>query len=85
MAGTPCIKRLRKEISALAKAEDDPEIRLTPNDVDIKKWTATIRGPPDSPFEGRFFSLGIDVGADYPLSPPKITFNCKVWGIAPRQ
>ena len=74
-----CLKRLRREISALKKADDDPEILLTPKEDNIKVWTAFIAGPPESPYHGRFFSMLIEVGGDYPQSPPTITFVTKVF------
>jgi peroxin-4 len=73
------MKRLKREISALAKAaEEDPEIGLHPSEENIKEWTAYISGPPDSPYEGRIFEMRISVGADYPLAPPTIVFVTKV-------
>ena len=30
---TPCLKRLKREISAIRKAEEDPEIGLIPSEV----------------------------------------------------
>ena len=72
------MKRLRREISALAKAaEEDPEIGLHPSEDNIKEWAAFIKGPPDSPYEERFFEMRITVGADYPLAPPTIVFVTK--------
>lgn len=43
----------------------------------IRRWTAFIKGPPDTPYHGYKFELRIDVGEDYPLSPPVIYFVTK--------
>ncbi len=34
-------------------------------------------GPPSSPFEGHDFLLRLDIGAEYPLTPPSIRFITK--------
>ena len=48
-------KRLRKEIKEIRKeslqAKGDPDIVLHPDEDNIHKWTAYIRGPRDTPFE----------------------------------
>ena len=74
---TPSMKRLRREISSLAKAAPDPEIGLYPFEDNIKEWKAYISGPPDSPYERRVFEMRISVGGDYPLAPPSIVFVTK--------
>ena len=79
MANSPCVKRLKREISAIKKAaSEDPEISLVPQEDNIRAWTAYIAGPPETPYEGRHFELRIDVGSDYPLAPPSIVFVTKV-------
>mmetsp|Transcript_41073 Transcript_41073/g.52971 ORF Transcript_41073/g.52971 Transcript_41073/m.52971 type:complete len:160 (-) Transcript_41073:157-636(-) len=74
------LKRLKREISTINKAEvQDPEIFLLPSENNIREWTASIKGPPDSPYENRFFSMKISIGSEYPLSPPTIIFISKVF------
>lgn len=50
-----------------------------PLEDDITKWEAIILGPPDSPYEGGKFRLGIELPEKYPFSPPKIWFRTRVW------
>ena len=69
-------KRLRKELESLKKNED-PLIKLNVKEDNIKEWTAIIRGPEDSPYEGFSFMLGINVSSDYPLTPPGMKFITK--------
>lgn len=76
-------KRLRKELQNLeqnkksAKAQnehDDIILRPTNLSKSILHWTALLRGPPDTPYEDGVFHISIKCNADYPLSPPTITF-----------
>jgi ubiquitin-conjugating enzyme E2 G1 len=38
-----------------------------------------IVGPPDTLYEGGFFSAKIDFPPDFPNSPPTMTFKTKIW------
>ena len=73
-----CIKRLRKELQNLDKSPNE-FITLKANAENILEWTATICAPPDSVYEGYMFQLSIQVGMDYPLVPPKMTFLSKIF------
>jgi len=77
-------KRLRKELQCLEKAatngDSDVDIFLRPTSPSsLLHWTALIKGPIDTPYEGGVFKLSIRCGSDYPLSPPTITFDTKVF------
>ena len=72
-------KRLRKELQNLERSKPDPDIYLIPDSENILKWTALLRGPSETPYEGGIFQLAIDCGRDYPLAPPSITFATKVF------
>ena len=72
-------KRLRKELQNLERNKADPDIFLIPDSENILKWTALLRGPPDTPYEGGVFQLNIDCGSDYPLAPPSVQFATKVF------
>ena len=71
-------KRLRKEMLDLKKSRD-PHIWLKHQPETFKQWTAVIRGPEGSPFEGGNFVLLISVGDTYPMTPPNITFVTKIF------
>mmetsp|Transcript_5876 Transcript_5876/g.8642 ORF Transcript_5876/g.8642 Transcript_5876/m.8642 type:complete len:186 (+) Transcript_5876:57-614(+) len=82
------VKRLRKELLLLERASkskvksapEHDDIYLRPTSPEsILRWTALIRGPPDTPYEGGIFQLNIKVGGDYPLAPPTITFETKIF------
>ena len=77
-------KRLRNELQSLEKAakngDSDTDIFLRPTSPSsLLQWTALIKGPCDTPYEGGVFKLSINCGSDYPLSPPTITFDTKVF------
>ena len=73
-------KRLRKELQNLQRTkEPDRDIYLIPDSENILQWTALLRGPSDTPYEGGIFQLHIDCGTHYPLAPPTIKFVTKVF------
>ena len=77
-------KRLRKELQSLEKAvrngDSDTDIYLRPtSSSSLLHWTALIKGPIDTPYEGGVFRLSIRCGTDYPLAPPTIVFETKVF------
>ncbi|QEU62780.1 Ubc7 [Kluyveromyces lactis] len=68
-------KRLLKELEKLTK--DSPEgILASPiDDSNLFQWDCLIMGPPDSCYEGGVFNARLDFPKDYPLNPPKLTFQ----------
>lgn len=72
-------KRLLKEIKALSRDESSDVILLRENEDDLLHWKAWILGPPDSPFEGAYFQLSIEVPVSYPLHPPTVKFVTHVF------
>ncbi|PAV68326.1 hypothetical protein WR25_12965 [Diploscapter pachys] len=39
----------------------------------------TIKGPPETPYEGGTFDLEIKIPETYPFTPPKVKFITKIW------
>ena len=78
-------KRLWKELQSLEKSArngdtSDSDIYLRPaSSSSLLDWSALVKGPIDSPYEGGVFRLSIRCGTDYPLSPPTITFETKIF------
>lgn len=81
-------KRLRKELQTLERTKaattgqhENDEIFLRPSNPSqsILHWTALLRGPRDTPYEGGIFHISIQCSSDYPLSPPKLTFITKIF------
>ncbi|KAG5045322.1 hypothetical protein JHK86_014728 [Glycine max] len=57
----------------------DPDIQLVCDDSNIFKWTALIKGPSETPFEGGVFQLAFSVPEQYPLQPPQVRFLTKIF------
>ncbi|KAI5481563.1 ubiquitin-conjugating enzyme e2-16kda [Pseudohyphozyma bogoriensis] len=78
LAGTSA-KRLAREINDLKKGELPQGCVCQPGDENMWEWTASIEGPPGSPYEGGVFHLAISLPADYPFRPPRVAFNTRVY------
>ncbi|GMR41395.1 hypothetical protein PMAYCL1PPCAC_11590 [Pristionchus mayeri] len=70
-------RECREVISA--KDKDNSGIAVELIDEKLTKLRGTIRGPPDSPYEGGIFTLDIDIPSNYPFSPPKVKFATRIW------
>lgn len=38
-----------------------------------------MRGPEDTPYVGGMYEIRVEVGANYPFQPPKVTFKTKIY------
>ena len=76
----PGNNRLLKEYREARSAKPDPEISLDLTDeTDIFQWTALLKGPQGTPYEGGTFELSLKCTSSYPLAPPKATFVTPVF------
>ncbi|TXG62028.1 hypothetical protein EZV62_013391 [Acer yangbiense] len=72
--------RLFKEYKEVQREKTaDPDIQLVCDDSNIFKWTALIKGPSETPFEGGVFQLAFAVPEQYPLQPPQVRFLTKIF------
>ncbi|XP_046840075.1 ubiquitin-conjugating enzyme E2 N-like [Xenia sp. Carnegie-2017] len=75
-AGLP--RRIIKETQRLI-AEPVPGIKATPHEENARYFDVLVDGPKESPFENGCFKLELFLPEEYPMSPPKVRFNTKIY------
>ena len=72
------VLRLKKELWSLKK--DIPEnMHAQPLKNNLFRWTATLKGPDDTPYAGGVFKLSLHFPVDYPYRPPYVKFETPVY------
>lgn len=49
------------------------------SESDVHTWTATLTGPPSTPYAGGHFTLSIALPSDYPFKAPLVTFATRIY------
>ena len=49
------------------------------DDSNVLQWQVTIMGPPDTLYEGGFFTATMTFPRDYPNKPPDVKFKSEIW------
>jgi ubiquitin-conjugating enzyme E2 C len=55
------------------------DVSAFPEGDNVFSWLGSVRGSAGSPYEGMTFKLRLVFPADYPFSPPKVTFVTPCW------
>ena len=74
------LKRLQRELQEMTNAPPEG-ISAGPRGDDIKRWDATIAGPPGSPYEGGLFKLTVTFPDEYPFKPPAVRFTTPIFHV----
>lgn len=69
----PAIKRIHADVRELRKDPSD-QYHAAPLESNLFEWHFTIRGPPDTEFEGGVYHGRIILPPEYPFRPPDIMF-----------
>jgi ubiquitin-conjugating enzyme E2 D/E len=72
------VRRVQKEVNDLSTAPP-VNFSVTQDAHDIFHWTGTIIGPQDTPYESGSFSVDIRLPSNYPIHPPSVIFNTKIY------
>lgn len=71
-------KRLESELTNIRRnPPENCSAQPTPND--FLKWTATISGPANTPYQNGLFKLQMTFPPNYPIQPPSINFTTKIY------
>lgn len=66
--------RLTRELAKLQSESDKLDGIQIDKPEDIRKWTARIKGPIDTPYEEGIFEMILSFDDDYPVKPPSVKF-----------
>lgn len=75
---TNVTNRLQTELLDLMTTPT-PHITAFPNDENMLAWTATLTGPPDTPYQSLVFKLSMEFATTYPMTPPTVTFKTPIY------
>ncbi len=66
-------QRIQREFREVVKSEEVAKsgVELTLVKEDLTELSGTIKGPPDTPYEGGTFKVEIKIPETYPFNPPK--------------
>lgn len=71
--------RLFKELKDVSRSKDETGIELFPDESNVFVWSAIIKGPKDTPYEGGTFELCLSIPEQYPMAPPTVRYKTKIF------
>lgn len=74
--------RLRRIAKELADIQGDTASKIfceADGGSDLTNLRASFPGPPDTPYEGGTYMVGIKIPTEYPFRPPQMQFKTKLW------
>jgi len=71
-------KRLQTELMQLMMSANK-DLTAFPEGDNLFKWTASIKGVVDTPYEGLTFKLNIEFPPNYPFKAPTVTFETAIF------
>uniref|UniRef100_A0A6U3B4Y0 UBC core domain-containing protein n=1 Tax=Paramoeba aestuarina TaxID=180227 RepID=A0A6U3B4Y0_9EUKA len=71
----------RRLVSDLKKLQKEPTFGIiaTPCENNIMLWHCWVFGPPETVWEGATFRVSIEYTEEYPVKPPRVRFESKVF------
>lgn len=79
MASSYGTELLRRQLHELSRNPPDGVSVGLGDDENIFNWEVMVIGPTDTLYEGGFFKAKLDFPADFPNSPPVMTFMSTMW------
>lgn len=72
------MRRVGKELADI-QADKASNISCEVDGADLTNLRASFPGPPDTPYEGGTYMVGIKIPTEYPFRPPVMQFKTKLW------
>ncbi len=73
------VQRVRTELRDLTLRGENGIAVALHSDDNILTWDACIAGPPASPYAGGLFFLQVQIPTGYPMTPPMIRFDTRIY------
>lgn len=73
--------RLLEELDKGEHGLGDPNVSYgleVGDDITLSHWTGMIQGPANTVYDGRFYSLKIHCGPNYPQEAPQVSFVTRI-------